>query len=185
MHPIHKINTIGQPIEIISLAQVKDHLKIDFDYDDLLIDGMIDAAIAAAENFMGIMLHHREITLKMSEFLPAIDVNYGPYLDGTLVVEYKTTMDVVLPFTGYEMADAFGEKSKLIHVGSDGFPLTKTAFDAVIVKYTAGYKKEEIPRPIIQAILLQIGDFYEFRTDRKDISNTRAMALLRPYKIFN
>jgi hypothetical protein len=61
-------------------------------------------------------------------------------------------------------------------------PAVDERFDAITVTIKIGYAVNKTPKPIVQAILLQIADMYERREDRTEVVATTAMSLLRPYK---
>jgi hypothetical protein len=61
-------------------------------------------------------------------------------------------------------------------------PEVADRFDAVTITIVVGFLVNKTPKPILQAILLQVADMYERREDRSEVFGTTAMALLRPYK---
>lgn len=183
MHPIHTITPIDPRPEFISLIRAKEHLKIDFDDENDLINIIIEAAIEACENYMGICIFPKTVVLKMKEFAPSVAVNYSPIKKDTVAVSYKNTLGNSRPFDDYVFTESFGQKPKFFHIG-DSFPDLENKYDAVQITYEAGIAPGELPKAIEQAILLTISDFYEYRTDRAEIHNTRAMSLMRPYKIW-
>ncbi len=185
MHPIHTISpTDPTPDHLIPFDQVKEHLKIDFDYEDDLIKGIIGAAVEVAENYTGIILNKKSVVLKMKGFAPVVPVNYSPIIKDSVKVEYYNVLGNKKTYGDFVFTESFGDKPKFFHVGMDEFPMVQERYDAVQISYDAGFDPETLPKPIVQAILLIIADLYEFRTDRQELINTRAIALLRPYKIW-
>lgn len=175
---------VSQP-SFVTLPNAKDHLKIDFVYEDTLIQGMIDAAINIAENYLGWFVKNRDVVINSNEFLSYFTIEFGPLLGTTFTVKYLDKSSVLQTLNeGYAYQEYFGAKPVFYYDSDNPFPEVAKKSNAIQISYIAGVDLLTIPKPIYQAILLIISDLYEFRTDRAEIINTRAMALMRPYKKF-
>jgi hypothetical protein len=64
----------------------------------------------------------------------------------------------------------------------DGYPSLKDDPSALVIQYGAGMNLGDLPSAVKQAILLMVGDLYEYRVDRKSLNNTRAKDLMRPHR---
>lgn len=174
----------SQP-EFVSLQHAKNHLKIDFIYEDVLIQGMIDSAIDAAENYLGWFIKNRDVVINSNVFLKHFALEFGPLLGDAFTVKYLNKSNVLQILNeGYIYQEFYGAKPVFYYDYDLPFPEVAQKSNAVQISYVAGVDLTSIPKPIYQAILLIISDLYEFRTDRAEITNTRAMALMRPYKKF-
>lgn len=178
------LKTVGQP-EFVSLANAKEHLKIDSNYEDDLITELIAAAVATAENYLGWYIQQRDVEVRFSEFPLVYKVKHAPILDLNFTVTGTDTsdqdQDVSTAFDYFEYDDS---PSTIECIDGSGLPQLKDARNAVKISYVAGLADGKLPKPIYQAILLIIGDMYEYRGDRQEIMNTRAMQLMRPYRIW-
>ena len=175
---------ILQP-EFVSLQQAKDHLKIDYIYEDSMIETMISASIGAAEDYLGWFIVNRDVIINSKEFLNYFPLEYGPLLNNVFTVQYLDTNDVLQTISeGYVYREFYGAKPMFFYDSHVPFPEVAQMSNAVQISYEAGVNLKTLPKPVYQAILLIISDLYEFRTDRAEIINTRAMALMRPYKKF-
>lgn len=178
------VKTTGQP-EFVSLANAKEHLKIDSSYEDALITELIAAAVASAENYLGWYIQQRDVVVKFSEFPLVYKVKHAPILNLDFTVTgtdvNDQVQDVSDSFDYFEYDDS---PSTIECIDGSALPNLKDARDAVKITYVAGVDTGKLPRPIYQAILLIIGDMYEYRGDRQEINNTRAMQLMRPYRFW-
>lgn len=172
--------------EFISLIQVKDHLKIDFDYENELIKGYIASAIEAAEDYTGLYINNRDVALYFPVFRPEMNIDILPVIDDGFKVEYlsapDTYIDISDRYTFFEFED---ENPRLIYDPALEWPVPLESLRALKVTFKAGYTKKGIPKKMIHAILLTVSDMYEFRTDRPEIMSRASMGLLRPYKLWD
>lgn len=168
--------------EIVSLELAKKQLRIELDYEeeDDLIQSYIDTAVEYAEVFTGGSLREKEMIMTRDSFESPIvfeafplkeitDVKYLPADGGVeltmLADDYKLTKQT--------------EKNYQLRFRNET-PATVKSFEAVTISLKLGYT--EIPKPIIQAILLKITDMYERREDRSEVVSTVGDGLLRAYK---
>lgn len=171
--------------EFVSLQNTKNHLKIDFIYEDALIQGMVGSAIDTAENYLGWFIKNRDVVINSKEFLNHFALEFGPLLGDAFTVKYLDKNSVLQTLNeGYVYQEFYGARPVFYYDSDIPFPEVAKKTNAVQINYIAGVDLTSIPKPVYQAILLIISDLYEFRTDRAEIVNTRAMALMRPYKKF-
>lgn len=170
----------------ITLSEAKDHLKA-FDHEDDLIQSYLDAAIGAAEDYLGSFILHRDVVIQSSELAIITPVYHGPVIDGdfTVSVTPQTGADQDIS-SDFELINPWGRDASFVYQG-DGlsYPLKSNSSKAVRISYKAGVKTAgDLPDQFKTAILLILSDFYEYRSDRAAINNTRAMALLRPHRVY-
>ena len=171
-------------IEIVSLLKAKKHLRLEasFTAEDDLIESYIDAAIEASENFIGGHILEKAMTIKMSAFDSPLVFEAFPLQSVTSVQYYPLGSEILtmmLP-ANYSLT-TIGSKVFALRF-KESVPKTAERFDAVTVIVKVGNAVLKTPKPIQQAILLQVGDMYERREDRTEVIATAAMSLLRPYK---
>lgn len=130
--------------EIVPLDYAKQFLRIDYNDDDMLIQGMVWAAIEHAETFI-----RRSISTKTYE----LTLNNGEnsvMLPNPPLVSVDSVLDDNDSAVEYELIEENGRS--FINFN----PNNKT-----VITYQAGYNK--VPKTIEQAILILVSHFYENR----------------------
>jgi uncharacterized phiE125 gp8 family phage protein len=177
------VDDIFESPEVISLSIAKKQLKIEPEdqEDDELILSYIDSAITYAENYTGSVIQKQKFIVKGKDFddvggfskQKIISVDSVEYLD-------ESSQLKLLLEDQYRLESVDKLENKLVF--ETDLPKVKpNIYDAVKMKVTCGYEK--VPKPIIQALLLIVTDFYQYRSDRKKDHLTSAHNLLSPYKI--
>jgi len=135
----------------ITLEQAKDHLRVDFDDDDIYIDTLIAVCETAVLN-------------EIKAFTPAEGT---VTTDGTTALTGSSTL-----FTELKAGDVLkveGESNRTIaSITSDIVLNVTVAFSTSVSGLTFKYESTPLvsgvlPKPIYQAILLMIGHLYEHR----------------------
>lgn len=159
----------GGPID---LATAKQHLKIDLTVtdDDAIIESYLMAAVAMIEDSTGRLLTPRVVKYSGPGFCgSSFDGRYRsrtlrlPRLPVQQIVSfgYDDTSGVDTVFTGYRFGDM--ARGELLPTAGTSWPITGYSPAAVRISYLAGYNPEDLPRPLIQAVLLTLGHFYANR----------------------
>ena len=167
------------------MQQVKDHLKIDFDYENELIKSIITASIEVAEDYAGISIFKRNVVVNVPAFPNSLDIPLTPIVDDEFSVMAQTSDGSEFDASDAYMVRNYMGKGFVFEKDEDAdLPTLKKSNTAVEFTYVAGFTKENLPPKMVQAILLWIAEMYEYRTNNKEINSTRAMALMRPYKVW-
>ncbi len=181
---VKKYDAIPGEAEVITLAEAKKHLNIeeDFEDDDVYISSCISAARDIAEQYLERPLT-QTLTLELDNF-DTIDfeakrnaaVTAAQYLDAD--TEVLTDLDVAHTW----MFKKFSGDTYELRFKADGenaLPALAESDSAVVVTITTA-----CPPAVKQGMLLQIGDFYQFREARPDNQETNktSVNLWRPYK---
>ena len=177
--------------EPLTLAEVKEFLRVDHSDDDATLAIFITAARQLCESYTRLALmpttfeeyfddfpqysgtYKDEIRLSRS---PVSAVTYVKYIDGN-----ETTIT----------ASAADYKTDLIsqpaRISPDnGWFGTYETINAVFIRYVAGYANAaSVPAPLKHGMLLVIGDMYENRTDSVKRLPTAAEYLWNPYRVFS
>ena len=177
--------------EPLTLAEVKEFLRVDHSDDDATLAIFITAARQLCESYTRLALmpttfeeyfddfpqytgtYKDEIRLSRS---PVSAVTYVKYIDGN-----ETTIT----------ANAADYKTDLIsqpaRISPDnGWFGTYETINAVFIRYVAGYADAaSVPAPLKHGMLLVIGDMYENRTDSVKRLPTAAEYLWNPYRVFS
>ena len=178
----------GEPI---SLAEAKQHLRVDGCDDDLLIGSLITAARQAAETITGRQLMTARWRLVLDAFpgpllmhagsgssfsLPAHAILLAKCpVQSVVSVEYLdmngTTQ--VLPASDYVL-DAACEPARLSPVFGKTWPPTLPQIGAVTVTFDAGYgSASEVPEGLKSWIKLRVGSLYGHREEMAVLSRGR------------
>lgn len=171
-------------LTVLTLANAKKQLRIEssFTEEDDLIQSYIDAAVVAAENFIGGHIIPGSLVLSFDKFEKPIIFEAFPLKSIASVKYYANDVEETLDAEKYQLTVQHGKVYKLQFRGD--LPTNDKRFDAVTITVDCGFADNVIPKPIVQAIKLMISDMYEIREDRKEVISTSAMSLLRPYKKF-
>lgn len=169
-------------LAVVTVAQAKKQLRIEADFtdEDDLIQSYIDAAVANCENFIGGHIIPGELVISYDKFESPVVFEAFPLKTITSVKYFTADVETTLDAAKYSLTKQSEKVFKLRF--KEDTPSTDTRFDAVTITVACGFAGNAIPKPIIQAIKLQIADMYEIREDRKELLSTAAMSLLRPYK---
>jgi len=178
------VNFTDAELEIVSLAKAKKQLRLEtsFTDEDELIRAYIDAAVIASENFIGGHIQQKDMVITMNQFDPLIEFEAFPMQSITTVKYWPAygSAEATLSNTLYKLTK-LNDKVFSLRFTTDT-PEIADRFDAVTITVVVGNAVNKTPKPMLQAILLQVADMYERREDRAEVTGTTAMALLRPYK---
>lgn len=151
-------------VEPVTLQQAKDHLRVVFDDEDDYISSLIVAARQMAEGRTNRTITQRIREQAFSHWCamkllkpPFVSVESVSYFDAD-GVEQVLSPDNYAVSTRREPASV-----SLAGDARSSAPSLASQEEAVIVRYTAGYPVGEVPAPIVQWMLLQIGSMYEHR----------------------
>lgn len=180
------VNFTEGTLEIVSLEKAKKQLRIEatFEDEDDLIQSYIDAAVMASENYIGGHIQQKDMVIKMDSFDSPIEFEAFPMQSITSVKYFPVdgSAEATMSDTLYKLTKLNDKVYSLRFVNDT--PEIADRFDAVSITIVVGFPTTKTPKPIVQAILLQVADMYERREDRSEVFGTTAMALLRPYKKF-
>ena len=146
---------------------VLDHLRVDVTDDNDLIGQLIVAARVWCEEFTRRAFITQIWELRLDAF-PAEIVVPKPRLITVTHVKYTDTSGNVQTFSADDYdVDIYAEPG-VIRLGyGQSWPSFRSVPNSVLVEYTAGYgaTAANIPGPIIAAMKLLIGHWYEHRED--------------------
>ena len=155
---------------IVSLAEAKEHLRIDssFTGDDTYITALTKIAQNIVEKETGLYLSSIALEYTSDGFLPIIDLGTNGH--AVTSVKYYDTSNVqqTLSSDSYDISDlGYLESNVLLYpnTGTD-WPETYDRPDSIEVKFSGGIDETyQIPEGLKEAIYLIIGRYYEVRQD--------------------
>lgn len=154
--------------DVLPLATVKAHLRVEHDEDDDLIEIYRDTAMLHAMNETQQMIGNGTYIYKVSMFPGSCDpensiLNHLVYPSSAIAIEYHDgSAWQTFGTSNYDFASEAKPNTILfldtVDVNEDmQFPIKITA--------TGGHTDETLPKRILQGILLYIGHLYEHRQD--------------------
>ena len=157
-------------VEIWSLEEVKNYLRISYEYDDQLIVNLMEAAVDSAEKFTGLSLYRRQIVCNIKNAHSSIRLKYIPVMDIQEVYSLNKN-------DKHKITDSFGyiETENLRLHFMDGY-----IGEDIQIEYVAGYNNN-IPRSIQHGILMHIASMYEHTEDGVNLSS-KIRDLYIPYR---
>ncbi len=181
-------------IEPLTLEEVKDHLRIDGTDEDSYIEPLIQPAREWAEAYLNRALITQTWDVFLERFPKSSSTQIEiplPKLQQILDVKYQDILDVqqIWSNTLYTV-DTNREIGRIIPITDEDYPSTFGHIHDVVIRFEAGYglNSEDVPRAIIQSMLLKIGHWYERREDSSVAPMHKipdgAKDLLTPYKVW-
>lgn len=179
-------------VEPITMAEAREHLRVDHTDDDTMIALYISAARANAEAFLGIALVAQTWELTLDAF-PAdeIEITLAPLIEVTSVIYLDLNGDEQTLNASEYTVDLASVPGRIAFVTS--WPSTDDVINAVRVRFIVGHSVDspldltDIP-DIKAGILLTIGTLYANR--ETVVAGTTAVqlpwgveALLRPHRV--
>lgn len=189
---------------LLSLDTCREHLEvvpIDGDSDnethpdDALILGMLDAAVAHAEQFTGLSIMVRTWESALDEFpVDGVELPRPPFVE-LLSFSAVNDSDGELDPSSYTVDDYGTPEQPVVLRAVSSWPSVTKAPNTIKIRYRSGYQSEEdpdsdappLPRSLRAAILLMLGHLYENREDSIDRAlvsiPSGAEALMRPLRV--
>jgi uncharacterized phiE125 gp8 family phage protein len=191
LHALTPVRLTAPAFLPVSLAEAKQHLRVEHSEDDTLISSLIGAATAHLDGWSGILgrcLINQQWRVQSAGFpacstmpLPFPDVSAAAvtYLDAAGATQTLPPGDILL------LNGDMGASIALVTEGD--WPATRARPDAVTVTFTAGFGPGAInvPGPIRAAILLVVGDLYknrEAQVSERMRDNPAVDLMLAPYR---
>lgn len=149
---------------LVSLAEAKEHLRVDHSNDDTYITTLIDVATDVVESFTRTKLITQRWNIYFDQFPPYIDLQIG-IVKQVLSVRYYDQDNVLqtLPTTDYDV-DINVKPGRIYEATGKSFPQTYERANAVVVTFEVGVT-EILPSAFKAAMLIIIGRYYENRQD--------------------
>jgi uncharacterized phiE125 gp8 family phage protein len=168
---------------ILTTAEAKKHLNVDFTDDDALIDALVEAATVHVQRKCGVLLGEQTWRQDFDSFWQKLRLPHSPVTAITSVVYLdEDGQSATVNASNYELfADALGSFVRF----KDSYSLPSNLYQigAVRVTFEAGY--EEVPAPLLSAVKLILGDLYADR-EAKVVSglveNPTVTALISTYR---
>jgi uncharacterized phiE125 gp8 family phage protein len=152
---------------VISLAEAKAFLRIDSDYDDddNYITSLINVATGVVEEFTRRRLITQTYNIFYDEFPPYIDLQIGEVASVTHVKYYDENNSLQTLATSEYDVDTKIRPARIYQSETGDFPNNYERPNAVEVEFIVGGAASDVPAPIVQAVYIIVGRYYENRQD--------------------
>lgn len=174
----------------VSVAEARQHLRVDVPDEDQLLQRLIEAATQWCEEQCARRFLSATLRWRLDRFpgvielprAPVLSVSSLQYLDGAGVLQ-------TLAAAAYQV-DLEDEPARIAPAPGTEWPSTQLdALAAVRVEFVAGYgaSSAAVPQGIREAVLVRVGDLYANResvvtgTISSEIQSMAALQLLGPY----
>lgn len=176
--------------EPVSLAEAKDHLRLEQAEDDAYVTTCVQAARQYIEEvcWRGVVTQTWELVLDgfpcdEEQELPG--GNLGAITSVTYTDADGATQ--TLASSVYE-ADTVSVPGRILLAYNESWPSTRSRWNSVRVRYTVGWGVADVPAPIRQALLLLVAQMYEQRVPEVTGASIGKLefavdALLAPYRL--
>jgi uncharacterized phiE125 gp8 family phage protein len=145
---------------VISVADLKEHLRVDHSDEDTLIEAYRDAAIKWVEDYCNTRLGDVTAVYHMDAF-HTTTIPVAPVSAISSVTYLDQAGDSQTLGTGYYWFDL---KRQPARITFDNAPdVFDDTYNAVQVNMTIGYAEASIPTPIVHAVRLMAANLYEQR----------------------
>ncbi len=173
----------------ISVNDAKDHLRLDLNDDDNYIQSLIDISVAMIEQYTRRFYRAADYKVHLDQFpYDYIDLQFAGISEVTSV-KYNNAAgtEVTLSSDDYDI-DLKHEPARIYIAKSKTWPTTENAPNSVTISFSAGSDTtDNIEKPLVHAMKLLIGHFYENRqtvSDRVHYKMPMAIEyLINPYRI--
>ena len=169
----HRWTLITAPTwEPITLAEAKDHLRVDHTGEDAIIDNLIVAARQYLEGLLGRGIPQQTMTAYYSTFWDLMELPRAAPLRSVSSLKYLDS-DGAEQTASTDLYDVFAapEPGEVRRAYNQSWPSHRVVTDPVYLTYVCGWPSAaQIPAPIRQAMLLLIGHWYENRETTSPIS---------------
>jgi uncharacterized phiE125 gp8 family phage protein len=158
----------------VSVAEAKNHLRIDSDFtdDDLYIQSLITAARHYVENHVDRTLLRTQLQMKL-DYFPVWDLPLPrpPVMSDPVVVQYVSSDSSLVTFTNFR-TDRDATPAVIRPQWNGTWPTVRGAENDVVISWWAGYGTTgaNVPVPARHAMLLILSHWYR---NREAISENR------------
>jgi len=157
-----KVITAGDAV--LTLSEVKLHLKIDSSADDTLITNLISAATESCQEYTNRYFTTTVVEQYSDTFDGVKQLYKSPVISITHIKYYDSNNSLQTWDAANYIVDNVSQPARIGLEVQKAYPIIADRMNAVVVKYSVGYgAAADVPQAIKSAILLTIGNLYENR----------------------
>ncbi|MFW6076657.1 MAG: head-tail connector protein [Hyphomicrobiales bacterium] len=177
--------------EPVSLAEVKEHLRVDGPDEEPLIVALITTARLTIEHLAGLALMTQTWAVLLDEWPDGrvVELPVAPVasIDAVRVYDAADAADVIDPAEYF--ADLASRPARLVRRGRQGWPAPGRVANGTEIELTAGFgaTPEDVPETLRWALLMLVGHWFENRAAVEADTQLRhvplaVQAVLGPYR---
>jgi len=158
----------------ISLSDAKDHIRLEIDDDDALIQSMIESVEHLAETFTRRQLITATYDYKIDRFASVIKIPKPPLQSVTSIKYIDTDGNEQTVDSSVYDVDTDSQPGRVILDPDQVWPDTRKQLQAVTIRFVCGYAdsgsspaeiNDNVPEVIKRWMLIQIANLYENREE--------------------
>ena len=185
------IQIVTQPAaEPLTLAEVKEFLRVDHSDDDATLAIFITAARQLCESYTRLALmpttfeeYFDDFPQYSGDYKDEIRLSRSPVSAVTYVKSIDGNETTITADPAEYKIDTISRPARISP--DNGWFGTYETINAVFVRYVAGFADAaSVPAPLKHGMMLVIGDMYENRTDSVKRLPTASEYLWNPYRVF-
>lgn len=157
--------TIPATVDLLTLSELKEHLKVDVDVDDTFIKNLGRAATSSCEEYTNRFFLKTKIEQYSDSWSGVSELLKSPVQTDSFSIRYYDKNDTVqtLATTEYFL-DNISMPARVCPAPNKSFPTLSSRINAVGVTYFVGVDTAaEVDMAIKQAVLLTVGHWYANR----------------------
>ena len=159
-----RIQVVAQPTtEPLTLSEVKNHLRIDGNYDDALLNSCITSARMYFESMCEISIASQELLLALDSFDDIIYLPRGPVqsIEDISYADLQNNQEILDDW----IEDLVSNPARITPAFGQSWPDTAEVVNAVQVSYTTGYTTPSmVPKLLKSGMLFYVAHLYENRS---------------------
>lgn len=159
-----RIQVVAQPTtEPLTLLEVKNHLRIDGNFDDALLGSFITSARMYFESQCEISIASQEILLALDYFDDIVYLPRGPVqsVEDISYADSENNQQVMDDW----IEDLVSNPARITPAFGQSWPATAEVVNAVQVSYTTGYSTPSmVPKLLKSGMLFYVAHLYENRS---------------------
>lgn len=148
--------------DVVGVDEASTHLRLWDNSEDAYVQNLIDAAVGVAEKYMSRVIAESTVIVETSTLDKQLPLGTAKSVLSVTYIEDATEERVELDTSEYAFNPITNKivlkkqaKARLMRVRARDYQIT----------YVTGWTKEEIPKSVIQGILMLVGTMYEMRED--------------------
>lgn len=161
------VRVTAPSVSPISLAEAKAQMRVEGNDDDIVIQRLIDAAVAFvdAQGVLGFAMITQTWGQWLSPNPGTVQLSLGPVQSVSAVKYYD--VDGVLQTATLSDFNVFGTPNRITVSPKAGkaWPVTQTRDDAIKIEYVVGYgaTSASVPQTVRHALMMLVAHWYENR----------------------
>ncbi len=182
--------TFQSALNVVSLVDAKNHLRVEHDSDDTLITALISGAQDMVQRYTGTFLQRTSGVFYHDHFHDFMDLHLGINVEvdarsgGVAYTDDKSGRMITVDSSDFQLdGKNYPARLRITDLPTD----VKDELNAVRIHVAGGYDSTDRPPALVSAMLLIIGHLYENRQDVTSFKQYEipmsSQYLMNPYRL--